>query len=879
MDERYSTFCLADPHFYDSPVRTRGDDVDFAIASRPVPPGWTRTDRDEWLVYEPPTGGLPPQGWKIHASASLDDAEQILTTIFVYCAEHGVPFKFVRSLQLLFLRNTKNMDRSASGKFVTIYPSGEHELETILMELGDQLAGKQGPYILSDLRWGHGPLYVRYGGFAERYCIGPAGTPVPAVADAEGSLVPDQRGPTFHVPPWVTLPACLEPHLAARNAVTVQEIPYRIEEAVQFSNGGGLYLGSIIDSGEQIVLKEARPLAGLVYDRADAVARLERERRTLERLAGLDEVPAIRGHFMLGDHHFLALEFIEGEPLQTLLAERYPATAIAIDPDTARDYAAWALDMCHRIEAAVDAVHRRGVVIGDLHPSNILVRPDGQPALVDFEVAAELAEGLRPTLADPAFGAPSDRQGIDVDAYALACLRLYMFLPLTRLLILERTRARELADEIAGVFPVPADFLDTAVRTIIGDQNEAPAAHPRARITAERDAWPDARAAIAKGIRASATLHRDDRLFPGDISQFDTPGGGLTVANGAAGVLYALAAAGAGRHADYEEWLVRRALRPPTGMPIGFYDGLHGVAHVLHRLGHRREAQEILSRCAQELEGSADRLGLDLVSGLAGIGLNLAWFSAATGDASSLKAAASIAGVIADRLGGEEDVAEISGGDDPYAGLTRGSSGPALLFLRLYEGRPDPALLDLAATALRQDLRRCRWQPYGGLEVDEDWRTEPYLADGSVGIGFVLDEYLARRDDEQFAAASVAIRRTAQSHFTLEPGLFHGLAGQILYLAGCTRELSPVTEPPRASLMAHVVRLNRYSIDYERNLAFPGSQLLRLSMDLATGGAGILLALAAALHETHPSLPFFEGPDSGPERQAELTTLHTKGGE
>jgi hypothetical protein len=37
--------------------------------------------------------------------------------------------------------------------------------------LGELLYGQPGPYILSDLRWGSGPLYVRYGGFAERYCI------------------------------------------------------------------------------------------------------------------------------------------------------------------------------------------------------------------------------------------------------------------------------------------------------------------------------------------------------------------------------------------------------------------------------------------------------------------------------------------------------------------------------------------------------------------------------------------------------------------------------------------------------------------------------------------------------------------------------------
>ena len=41
-------------------------------------------------------------------------------------------------------------------------------------------------------------------------------------------------------------------------------------------------------------------------------------------------------------------------------------------------------------------------------------------------------------------------------------------------------------------------------------------------------------------------------------------------------------------------------------------------------------------------------------------------------------------------------------------------------------------------------------------------------------------------------------------------------------------------------------------------LAFPGEQLLRLSMDVTTGSAGVLLALAAALDGHGTALPFLE---------------------
>jgi hypothetical protein len=299
---------------------------------------------------------------------------------------------------------------------------------------------------------------------------------------------------------------------------------------------------------------------------------------------------------------------------------------------------------------------------------------------------------------------------------------------------------------------------------------------------------------------------------------------------------------------------------------------------VLHRLGHRREARQIVDICSAELEGRLHRIGTDLLSGLAGIGLNYAWFAEATGDTAHFDAAWRIAAHIADGLGGEDAVPEISGGSNPYAGLIRGSSGAALLFLRLHDRRPDPALLDLAAVALRQDLRRCV-QSGGGLEVNEGWRTMPYLADGSVGIGFVLDEYLARHDDERFATASAAICRAAQGHFFVQSGLFYGRAGMILYLARRAQRDAAEREHLDADVARQVRRLNWHALDFEGELAFPGDQLLRLSMDLATGNAGIVLALTAALQETSASLPFLEGPGPGPERQEELTTLHTKGGE
>src|SRR5215471_10701691 len=107
MGTGHDAYCVADPLYFDSPSTTRGDDEDFALARGDVPRGWRRTSFDDWLVHVPAGASMPLQGWKVHASACLDDAEPVLAAAWDYCIARRIPFKFVRSRQLLLLRNAK----------------------------------------------------------------------------------------------------------------------------------------------------------------------------------------------------------------------------------------------------------------------------------------------------------------------------------------------------------------------------------------------------------------------------------------------------------------------------------------------------------------------------------------------------------------------------------------------------------------------------------------------------------------------------------------------------------------------------------------------------------------------------------------------------
>ncbi|MFF1381034.1 class III lanthionine synthetase LanKC [Streptomyces sp. NPDC058308] len=877
MDKRYEVYCLADRYFYETPDRISSTAPEgapeYPAARRPVPAGWRSGRLGDWLSFAPVDDGgaslpAPQQGWKIHVSATLENADHVASTVWDYCVPRGIPFKFVPAKHLLHLRNSKYAGRDHSGKAVTVYPADEVQLQEILTELGDLLDGTEGPYILTDLRWRQGPLYVRYGAFTRRMCDNGKGTLVPAIENGEGHLVPDPRDPAFKVPEWVTLPAFLEPALQARNTTTVTDLPYRIEKALHFSNGGGVYAGTDTRDGSKVVLKEGRPHAGLAADGADAVARLEREKDALEKLSGLGVAPEVRDWFVLDGHRFLVMDFLEGSTLNSFFAHRHPLCTSEPDPADISEYTAWALRMHRAVEEAVAAVHGRGVVFNDLHLFNIMVAPDEQSvSLLDFEAAAGVDDTGRQIVAHPGFLAPPDRTGTGIDRYALACLRLALFLPITSLLSIDRGKAAHFAEVIAAEFPdVPAEFLAEAVAEIQhgperrdSGQEPAPVRDEGDRTGATRRTagaaaplvdpadWPYSRDSMVKAILASATPDRDDRLFPGDIAQF-AEGGGLGLAHGAAGVLLALDASGAERYEEGERWLLKHTAPAPTGTPLGLHDGLAGIAHVLDRLGHRTRALDLVDLVLRE---NWQRLPSDLYGGLAGLGLTLDALAHSTGETALARHAERAAEILAERLAAEDTEQPPKGGRR-RAGLLRGATGPALLFLRLYERGGDPGLLDLAARALRRDLAQCVTQPRdGGLAVDEGWRTMPYLGEGSVGIGTVLDDYLAHRSDAEFEKARPAILAAARSRFCVQPGLFQGRAGLLLHVS---RSTTPGITPE--DVTAQIEELGWFTMAYAGQLAFPGNQMLRLSMDLHTGTAGCLLALAGALGDGGAHLPF-----------------------
>ncbi|MFD4957874.1 class III lanthionine synthetase LanKC [Microbacterium sp. NPDC058389] len=825
MDPIYPRFAAPGSDFYEDPRKHRRQQGKPFIAAVDLDWGdWSQATDGHWTFLNPQDHMLPEQGWKIHLSTTASHATQILDAAAAHCHARRLPFKHLADDHVLFAMNAKDADRSASGKFITIYPSTVEDLRQSLEALELLTAGYEGPHILSDLRWRSAPVFVRYGGFRRMY-TDVDGVPTAAIRDPEGMLVADIRTAGFHLPPWVDVPAFLMPSLEAQRDVTPPDGFPSVTRALHHSNAGGVY--QAVDAGVEVVVKEARTFAGFTADGRDAVERVADEARVLSQIINPRVVRAIRSFDVLG-HGFLVTERVDGEPLNSAVVARHPLIRANASASDLRAFREWALTVAGRIEQAVAAVHDSGYTHGDLHPGNFLVLPNDDVVLIDFEMARPMEHGAAAVIGAPGFVAVDGRRGVALDRYAVGCIKLFMFLPLTPLLPLHPTKAKQLISWAQSRFDLPDRWASEVEADINVTDSDAAVAAPIA--------VPTHIAQLGSQLIADATPEREDRLWPNDPASLSEPA--YAIAHGALGPLVALREAGIEIPVPLMNW-VERAFQTSKDDKPGLLNGLAGAALAFERLGMGDLSERALARLHST---GLDSLPPHLYGGLAGIGI--AYLELSSARSELLPDALDIA----DRLNElrpawrSTQLGRVATGS---AGVLRGPSGSALFALRLYDCTGDRELLTLAEDAIRADLQACVESADGSLQVDEGWRVLPYLGSGSAGIALAIAHLLRRSPQSELRTSLDPLTLAAQSEFVLEPGLFQGRAGLVrLHVELASHGLS--TTATQAALDRHLELFSLHALPREAGLGYPGSALLRRSCDLATGSAGVLLTLAHA---------------------------------
>jgi len=132
---------------------------------------------------------------------------------------------------------------------------------------------------------------------------------------------------------------------------------------------GEVYLAHDSRLGRKVALKLLRPdLTG----HPDVTRRFEQEARAASAL-NHPNIVTIYEIGQVGDRRFLAMEFVDGQPLVAFVGR--PAR---VD---------WVARVGAQLSQALATAHAAGIVHRDIKPENVLVRSDGYVKLLDFGLA------------------------------------------------------------------------------------------------------------------------------------------------------------------------------------------------------------------------------------------------------------------------------------------------------------------------------------------------------------------------------------------------------------------------------------------------------------------------------------------------------------
>ncbi len=821
---------------------------------------------------------LPAQGWKIHVSASQRTVRRTAETVVDYLTSHGTDFKIALDMNIFEVLNSKAMSRGSAGKLVTIYPEDEDRFRTCLADLAALLEGVEGAYVLSDMRYRDSrALYFRYGQFLPTQTVDVMGRPVPHIVGPDGP-VPDTRAVGYVQPPWQPWPFTdwKPSDYGADDDTGLLGGRFRVTEAMQFSNTGGVYKAEdTARDGRIVVIKEARPYTNvnprLDHDAIDIHAR---EWTFLNRLGDLDSFPTPIASFQHWEHHFIAEEFIDGKDIRSVLLERNPLARPGRSTERSRDFLRVYLAVFRGLARAVHDAHSRQVILGDLSAANLLVDTDTfTVTVIDLESCrladaetdeAHLAAPVE--LYTPGFSHSRRRytaSQYEDDLYGLATTMAYFVFPIAAMLYLRQDVLdlyRVFTDRLgwpARIHRLLTDLLHARVGLeevleFLDGEEELVAAVTDAPppVLDERELGLAAtEAGVAAFVAAVADPGRGT-LFPVDpFAHVTNP---LSLGTGASGVLWALNASGVAIRPEWTDWLDRRLAALDAGdYADGLMNGLAGVAWAADTLGLHDHARRLLATANERGLGSGDHT---FYYGLSGLGMTNLRFYLAGRDERDLDAARACAARLLELAVHDGDhtywLNDFSR-NGPFTGLGFGQAGVALFLLRMTQVTGDGRYADLGRRALAWEMAHAEPLEDGLIMFKHAGTMEPYVEVGSAGVLQVLLRY-GLDDDAREVARALDIGQSVL------PGYAFGLTGVADALLDAADRTGDPAYRQLALRQIDFVRdvfvfepAERFGLPHEDGkplLALPGEGLLRCSCDYLTGSAGLLRVLHRFSH-------------------------------
>ena len=160
----------------------------------------------------------------------------------------------------------------------------------------------------------------------------------------------------------------------------------------------------VVYRAEDLQLGRTVALKFLPEELAEQPSALDRLRREARIVASLNHpgICTLYGIDRQGDRLCLVMEHLEGQPLSRML-------------ENGRLEEAQAIRVGIQVADAVEAAHSKGVIHGDIKPSNIFVTSSGQVKLMDFGIASRTGDGASAVRGTPGYMSPEQAEGKPVD--------------------------------------------------------------------------------------------------------------------------------------------------------------------------------------------------------------------------------------------------------------------------------------------------------------------------------------------------------------------------------------------------------------------------------------------------------------------------------
>lgn len=303
------------------------------------------------------------KGFKIHLSATINNAYTILQIFFPYGKANKLEWKVIFDYRVLERQNLGKYGYSQIGKFITIYPKTNRELCDVLADLEIMFKGVRSVAIPSDYSYLNSEVvYYRYGDIISK----------------KGSS--DHRKKT--------MPADLQIPIDDYYIRHEIELPKHLFILEIINTNGKSSVYKVFDTNRRCVvyLKRASFLGNVDIYGADAVNRLQNEKRALLKLQDLDYVPKFIDQFYIGNSYFLEMTEVLGKSIRDWIE----STVYCSEKKK--------IDITMQLVTMMIEIRNKGVFYNDLSFSNVLADKNGNLRIIDFEYSHLIDEWNLPEI-------------------------------------------------------------------------------------------------------------------------------------------------------------------------------------------------------------------------------------------------------------------------------------------------------------------------------------------------------------------------------------------------------------------------------------------------------------------------------------------------